>query len=476
MMQDLSFKYLTKITTHVSQGLELLLQQFVGKTNLAGLLTIFLNQVQHVEDAVWDVLDRIPYQNADGLTLDNIGALAGESRFGRSDNDYREAIVLRMALNIASGTFNDMINLLTLFGGTRISVEEYGVASVQVFTDAFGSYVEPLKQIRKIVGAGVQVNVTWLDITAGNPFRFDIGGGFSEYGAAFIKQNSTGSPLGEYLTGMVKFGGKYYAVTSANNRLVRLDTDHWTSVATDYVNGLRDMLVFGGEIYAGGENEKLYKWDGTDSWDVIGDPVAATIERLFLYGDVLYFTSGKSIYAMADPITYASHVLDVGPSVTIYSVLIVSYTIMYFGMSDGTLRTYAGSGSDTQVSPAIVADLVLDLVYFDSSIYGVCAGKLLKWNGTDAWVEISAAYNGESIRRMAVLGSYIYAGTSTGNIIKSNGTDAWELVAGSLGRVDSVIGDGVYVVSGSEQGDLYKIDTTASVNGYVGDKFVELLQ
>ena len=59
------------------------------------------------------------------------------------------------------------------------------------------------------------------------------------------------------------------------------------------------------------------------------------------------------------------------------------------------------------------------------------SGKLLKWNGTDAWAEVAGQLNSQNaIYSLVVLNDELYGGTSPGGrLFKYNGTDAWVEVA-----------------------------------------------
>src|SRR5688572_13994483 len=103
---------LTKIADHVEQGLRLLLDQYKDKPRLTALLSSYLNRVQELEDAAWDVRIKRFVDDAVGAQLDGIGRIVGELRQGRDDVTYRLFILARIRVNLSFGHADDVIDVL----------------------------------------------------------------------------------------------------------------------------------------------------------------------------------------------------------------------------------------------------------------------------------------------------------------------------------------------------------------------------
>ena len=114
--------YLKK-TTHVAEALANLIAQFEDKPNIIKLISIYVAQLQELEDAFSDLLTETTIENAEGLHLDNIGQIVGEPRSGRSDVQYRTAIRARIGLNTSEGTIEDVIDLATAVSGAPVAVQ-----------------------------------------------------------------------------------------------------------------------------------------------------------------------------------------------------------------------------------------------------------------------------------------------------------------------------------------------------------------
>jgi len=103
-----------KNNTYVQTGLAQLLTQFQGKPVFAALVRSYLNRIQELENAVWEVILIRGIDASEGVNLDNIGKIVGRPRLGLSDTDYRVALKCQILINRSSGGPDDLINITTL--------------------------------------------------------------------------------------------------------------------------------------------------------------------------------------------------------------------------------------------------------------------------------------------------------------------------------------------------------------------------
>lgn len=99
---------------HVSEALDWLIEKFKGLESWENWLTPFLNQIQDLEDVFYAIEQARHPDNATGAQLDGCGAIVGEPRYGRGDDDYRVGIKVRIAINRSRGTPEDVINILSI--------------------------------------------------------------------------------------------------------------------------------------------------------------------------------------------------------------------------------------------------------------------------------------------------------------------------------------------------------------------------
>lgn len=111
---------------HVKQGLSLLPSQWEDKPIIRGVLTSYLEQLNRIEDDAIAVRDAFNVETAVGRQLDIIGEYFYELRFGRTDEDYRQALLSKIASSNGSGTPDEMLNLYSGLTGTpRVEIWEH---------------------------------------------------------------------------------------------------------------------------------------------------------------------------------------------------------------------------------------------------------------------------------------------------------------------------------------------------------------
>lgn len=178
----------SKKSNHIEEGLAKLISQFNKKPKIRALATSYIRQFQELEDAFSDLLTETTIDNSEGIHLDNIGAIVGEPRIGRSDEQYRVALRARILLNKSNGTIEDVIALAIASTGLALTIEitEYFPASFNarivetidpsvVDTDAMVAIISSGKP------GGVGGHLEFFEGT-GIPFQFDgpAGSGFDE--------------------------------------------------------------------------------------------------------------------------------------------------------------------------------------------------------------------------------------------------------------------------------------------------------
>lgn len=117
-----------RVTDHVEQGLKLLISQYKGKPRLRAWLTSYLRQVQLLQDAVWDVLEKRWLDNATGPELLTIGRIVGEPYGDQDTETYRALIRVRIRINRSLGRAEDVLTILRLLDSTT----EYQFDEVRV--------------------------------------------------------------------------------------------------------------------------------------------------------------------------------------------------------------------------------------------------------------------------------------------------------------------------------------------------------
>lgn len=109
---------------HVEQGLGRLTSVFSESENLKSFLAAFLRQLEEVEESLIDLSKQKDLTNITGVWLDYIGYIVGEDRAGREDEEYRQALQLKIAINKSDGTppvVMDIVKTYTESDSVRIA-------------------------------------------------------------------------------------------------------------------------------------------------------------------------------------------------------------------------------------------------------------------------------------------------------------------------------------------------------------------
>ena len=99
---------------HVEVGLDRVIDK-LNKTNFNKSLQIYLEESQELETQLLTLAEQKSIDLAIGIWLDYIGKIVGEDRKGKSDEEYRIALKIRIGVNRADGTPDIMIDLMQQF-------------------------------------------------------------------------------------------------------------------------------------------------------------------------------------------------------------------------------------------------------------------------------------------------------------------------------------------------------------------------
>jgi len=180
--------------THVAEGLANLISQFKDKAKIQKVLTVYLRQIQELENAYSGILTDTTIDSSEGLQLDNIGVLVGEPRSGRSDLQYRTAIRARIGLNTSEGTLEDVVAIAISVAGAPVTVtivELFPAGFLAIINEAIDPLITDVAKIGSFVASGRPAGVRGLLIFGVlGSFQYDgpAGTGFDEgkYGGAVI--------------------------------------------------------------------------------------------------------------------------------------------------------------------------------------------------------------------------------------------------------------------------------------------------
>ena len=165
-----------RVEDHCADGLELLLTQFQNKPRLAGVLCAFLESVQEVEDAAWQLLTERDLDSAVGAQLDQLGRLVGEERQGRTDDQYRPFVRARILINRSNGLGEELLTILRVVLGPGVELrlrEEYPAAFTVVVSELGALTPDTLiRLLKQAKAAGVRVLLEYSLVPPEEAFTF----------------------------------------------------------------------------------------------------------------------------------------------------------------------------------------------------------------------------------------------------------------------------------------------------------------
>lgn len=179
-----------QITTHVQDATNRLIFQYAGKPNIAGLISsLSSEQIQELENILFDIDGRLNIDNSIGAQLDGIGQIVGQPRNGQGDETYRIFLKAKAGQNVSEGDIERVLSIWKLItGGTVVQVIEYFPANVELFSDVpvpDELAAEVFELMQNVVGAGIRV----VSSVIGSDHPFGFEGRPDTYGFDWILSN-----------------------------------------------------------------------------------------------------------------------------------------------------------------------------------------------------------------------------------------------------------------------------------------------
>jgi hypothetical protein len=164
---------------HVVRGLARFIDQFRDNKDVRGLAQSYLNRIQELENAIWEVINYRQLINAEGIQLDINGKIVGRGRNDLDDPDFLLAVRAQIRINRSSGTPEDLIDVtrLSIPDGFTFSYEEYYPCTVWItINDAvnFNIDVTHANLLRTKLG-GVKLFLQFSLVPPANTFTFASG-------------------------------------------------------------------------------------------------------------------------------------------------------------------------------------------------------------------------------------------------------------------------------------------------------------
>lgn len=126
-----------EIRLHTPLALSRLIERWKAERNpnLAKLISSYTDEIQELENAIWNaIVERLP-DYAEGAQLDVLGRIVGRRRDGLGDAAYRAHIKAQVRINQSFGCAADVIEVIKLVDTVPFHYRDYPVASFVVWFD-----------------------------------------------------------------------------------------------------------------------------------------------------------------------------------------------------------------------------------------------------------------------------------------------------------------------------------------------------
>lgn len=151
---------------HLEEALTSMAPPWWGKPRIAALVASYVNRLQEVEDAIWEVIAIRELATADLPRLKILGAIIGQPRLLFTTEMYRKVLQARALANVSQGRARDIISVLeVLIGPGDYILNEVGNATllltitIAVDAEQLAALVQVLPDVRA-AGIGFQVLFT----------------------------------------------------------------------------------------------------------------------------------------------------------------------------------------------------------------------------------------------------------------------------------------------------------------------------
>lgn len=254
----------TQNTTHITDALGRVIQQYSKAANLQNIITAFVEQIQNLEDSLFTVYGRLDIDNSKGAQLDGIGVIVDIARQGFDDDTYRILLKGKIATNISDGTPEKIIsayNILTSGSESHlIEIFPAQIAIINTGTIVSGLESLVLTMVQNATAAGVGVDyIGHHEGVAGFGFENSNGLGF---GKMLEQGSNTSVSSGKLLDSGATFqaNGVLPADTVYNNsdsspgsvisaRVLGVDSEIQLTIDTDIFTGTgKEYYVNSGSI------------------------------------------------------------------------------------------------------------------------------------------------------------------------------------------------------------------------------------
>lgn len=141
-----------QVEDHCAVATGRLLQYLQNKPNLEALLCEFLDPLNDLETAFFQLLNERTVDAAVGAQLDGIGEIVGETRDGRSDADYRRILKVRLLVLRSNGKREELLQILTTLLGSGVTILASEIYPAGLIYEIVEELTEDVDDVARFLG------------------------------------------------------------------------------------------------------------------------------------------------------------------------------------------------------------------------------------------------------------------------------------------------------------------------------------
>lgn len=171
---------LFEILNHCDLAKAKLIEQFKTRPRIESLLCdVFIQQIQELEVALFDLRTETTLDDAVGVQLDVLGVIIGQGRLGLGDENYRVLLKARVLANRSDGQLETLIAILVLIYGEPVTIVATtpDPASVRLEVLSPATFDEVVVQgiLEDAKGGGVRLVYVFIEQAVSLTFSFADG-------------------------------------------------------------------------------------------------------------------------------------------------------------------------------------------------------------------------------------------------------------------------------------------------------------
>jgi len=134
--------------------------QFDEKTVLKAVTEAIAEQIQDLQDTIYQLLTEKHLNSAIGAQLDVLGRIIGRPRRGYNDQQYRDLLKLQVGINTSTGAPGSVVPIIkTITGSSTVDIFEDYPAAASAVVNGNNVSSELLSELELTGPAGVDMSI-----------------------------------------------------------------------------------------------------------------------------------------------------------------------------------------------------------------------------------------------------------------------------------------------------------------------------